>query len=597
MPKQSRISKIKTDTFKDNNDHHIGVISSAKSRVLYGSLPAEEENSEYFNKSNRSDYGRVVDIRIPHGYHEQVKKAWEMYETDRLFRYLISRCVDFAANGFEWEVPVEKKINFSDWLKKKIFKVQSQEDKERKVWNTWAATINKKVANVLPGIDEINKWIVKHLLLGAMAPLEWEWGNVTVDGVDYQMPIRMLIHNPLSIALDRKKQTFANEEMWLKLSLGGRSIVESYKESPLGLGSAIVRDSKDWHQIILMGTAVKPRTEGFAIKYDWSPADNTSLVYGRNVHTGQGLYPSPPFIGLYEILVMRRALTAADIAILDGVINFILDWEIGDNTILQVGQNKEILPNQPRPAKYDSSGAKIEKSSIEMAKEIITSDTRGNVMQLFHPYYFKLNIKMPDTAVLLNTSKYVQSTVEVYQAFGILLSPADKRMDFSGINIQNFEQLLENLRLNHIRRFWEALASEIVDRNKDKLSAVPNMIFRPLNTKTEAFKLGLLNLIKIGKISTRSLLQGYGLDDRVEIQRIAQEIASGEKELTDRQVPVSYVQAKVEPTASNLADDEEDLDELDDAGKIEPKKKKQEKSSISPLEQQGRPRKGSAKEK
>jgi hypothetical protein len=336
-----------------------------------------------------------------------------------------------------------------------------------------------------------------------------------------------------------------------------------------------------------MGQESKPKTEGFAIKYKWSPADNTALVYGRNVSVGQGLYPTPPFIGLCEILIMRRALTAADLAILDGIINFIIDWEIGDNTKIYTSPGKESLPNQPRPAKYDSSGAKIEKSTIEMAKEMITSDTRGNVMQLFHPYYIKLNIKMPDTAVLLNTAKYTQSTVEVYQAFGILLSPADKRMDFAGINVQNFEELLENLRQKHIKRFWEALASEIIERNKGKLTVTPNMIFKPLNTKTEAFRQSLWNLMKIGKISTRSLLQAYGLDDRVEIQRIAQEILAGEKDLTDRQVPVSYVQSAKTP-APNVSSSQ--LPENTSATQTQT-------TAITPLQQTGRPKRGLQKEK
>jgi hypothetical protein len=581
MSKKTHTEKIKIATL--NNDQHVGVISG-RSRVLFGPMSAEDEERQYITKSNRSDYGRVVDIRIPHGYHEQCKKSWESYETDRLFRYLIDRCEDFAANGFEWEVPSEKRINYLEWFKKTVFKISTQEEKEKKVWDKWAATLNKKVPNVIPGIDEVNKWIVKHLLLGSMAPLEWEWGRIMVDDVDYEVPVRMTIHNPLSIVLDRPTASFANEKMYLKLSVGSTHISEMYKEPAVSMGALATRNGKDWHEITLMGQESKPKLEGFAIKYKWSPADNTALVYGRNVSVGQGLYPTPPFTGLYEILIMRRALTAADLAILDGIINFIIDWEIGDNTKIQVSPGKEMMVNQPRAAKYDSSGAKIEKSSIEMAKEIITSDTRGTVMQLFHPYYIKMNIKMPDTSVLLSTAKYVQSTVEVYQAFGILLSPADKRMDFSGINIQNFEELLENLRLKHVKRFWEALSSEVVDRNKGKLKSVPNMIFKPLNTKTEAFKTSLLNLIKIGKISTRSLLQAYGLDDRVEIQRIAQEIASGEKALTDRQVPVSYVQSKVAPIAGEKPIiDESDIDS--------------EQTVLTPLSQQGRPQKGSQKEK
>jgi hypothetical protein len=573
MPK-SRVAKAAKEVQdSDHNPNYIGVIRG-ESRIQWGVM-SEREEKEYLRKSSRSDYARVVDIRVPLGYHAQVKKSWEMYEIDRTFRYLIDRCEDFAANGFEWEIPVEQKMNWLVWLKQKLTNEETKEEKEHKFWNSWAATINKNVANVLPGIDEINKWIVKHFMLGCMAPLQWEWGTIEVDKEEYEVPVRMTIHNPLSIALDREQGVFTKEEMYLKLPLGKRKISETTKEVPVGLGAFITK-GQDWLPIPIMGTVEDAHTEGFALKYKWSPGDNTALVYGRNVHVGQGLYPTPPFVGLFEILVLRRALIAADLAILDGVINFILDWEIGDATVLKDRSGKETMPNQPRPAKYDANGAKIEKSSIEMAKEIITSDTRGNVMQLFHPYYYKLNIKMPDTAVLLNATKYIQSTVELYEAFGILMSPSDKRMDFSGINTQNFEQMLDNLRLFHIRRFWEALATEMVKRNKDKLSVVPNMIFKPLNTKTESFLNGLLSLINRGKISWETLLQGYGLDKKVEAQRIAKELKSGEKALADAQVPVSFVQAKVKPAKVQGAAPIEEIEE---------------EEPLSPLDQAGRPQK------
>lgn len=577
MPK-SRVAKATKEVQdSDHNPNYIGVIRG-DSRVQWGIMTAREEE-DYLRKSSRSDYARVIDIKIPLGYHAQVKKSWEMYEVDRTFRYLIDRCEDFAANGFEWEVPVEQKINWLVWLKQKFIDKETKEEKEHKVWNAWASTINKNVANVLPGIDEINKWIVKHFMLGCMAPLQWEWGTIEVDEIEYEVPVRMTIHNPLSIALDREQGIFTKEEMYLKLPIGKRKISETTKETPIGLGTFVTK-GQDWLQIPIMGTT-EENMEGFALKYKWTPGDNTALVYGRNVHVGQGLYPTPPFVGLFEVLVLRRALIAADLAILDGVINFILDWEIGDATVLKDRSGRETMPNQPRPAKYDSAGTKIEKSSIEMAKEIITSDTRGNVMQLFHPYYYKLNIKMPDTAVLLNATKYIQSTVELYEAFGILMSPSDKRMDFSGINTQNFEQMLDNLRLFHIRRFWEALASEIIKRNKDKLSVVPNMIFKPLNTKTESFLTGLLNLINRGKISWETLLQGYGLDKKVEAQRIAKELKSGEKALADAQVPVSFVQAKVKPAKVQ--------------GAVPIDETLEEEEPLSPLDQQGRPKQGEAK--
>ena len=451
-------------------------------RVKWGILPSSEEE-KYFMKSARSDYGRAVDIRIPLGYHAQVKKSWEMYNTDRIFRYLVDRCGDFGANGFEWELPIIKSAGLWHKVKSRfIGKKQTQEDKEKKLWDKWAAKINFGVPNVIPGIDEINKWMFKHTLLSAMNPLEWEWGPMDIDGTTYEVPVRMTIHNPLSIALVRKDTRFVSEEAWLKISTK-KVLDETPTMSDVSMYNNPVA-GQGWIKLNLMGiNGKKSKQEAFIVKYNWTPGDNTALVYGRNVSVGQGLYPAPPFVGLYETLITRRALSAADLAILDGIINYILDWEIGDNTKIKSNTGSEKLVNQPRPAKKDSSGTVIEESSIDLAKKIITTDTRGPVMQLFHPYYIKLDIKMPAIDALINNSKYEHTTMELFQAFGVFIAQNSRReMD---ISTANFEQMLDNIRLNHIKRFWETLCTQIVNRNKDKLSTIPNMIFNPLNTKNK----------------------------------------------------------------------------------------------------------------
>lgn len=520
--------------------------SSSFQTVLTGRTSRIDETRSIrkdFTKSVRSDYGRPVDIRIPYGYHAQVKKTWEMFDTDSLFHYLVTRCIDFGANGFEWEIPAVYKPGIFkkvlDWLKKRIFGKGIPEigkvKEEERVWNYWAATINQGVPNVLPGIDEINKWIVKHLILNGMGSLGWKWKKVEINGQTYELPMEMTIWNPLSIALKRKNEAFVSEEAYIKINT--REFVrETAKIS--GIGDITWANLPGVEQLTLMGTKPGAPQEAFILKYNWSPGDNTSLILGRNVEVGQGLYPVPPFLSLIEPAMMRRQLYAADLSILDGIINYLLIWKIGDNTKDKDGN----LVHEPRPERKDSNGNVLEKSSLEIAKDVITATTRGNAMQIFLPYYWDIQIKTPDTAALLNAEKYLQPTLEILMAFGIFLSMG-KLKGVADINIKNFEEMLDSIRLRHIKRFWETLCSEIVSRNKDKLHTIPNMVFNPLNTQTEDFRRGLLQLTKIGFLSMDSMLKAYRMDKKTEISRIAEEIVSGEKALREENVPVQFKQA------------------------------------------------------
>jgi len=539
--KNKKTSKKIKNSFITQDRSIQSMIAQNRERVQWGLMSSKEEE-DYINSqfSNRTDYAKNMDIRIPQGYHAQVKKTWEMYSMDRLFKYLVDRASQFGSNGFEWEIPTNEPVwDLKDKESKNILK---KVDSEKKVWDKWASSINGRVANIIPGIDEINKWLFKHLLLGGMCPLEWEWGPVKVDGVTYQFPLKMTTYNTLSVVLMREGGNFDDEEIWVKVGLKNVKKEEVGTANQVSSYSNPRKGDPNWHEISVMGRSRGryKKQEGFALKYNWSPGDNTALFSGKTPVVGSGLYPNVPFVGLFEILMLRKALVAADLAILDGVINYIVDWEIGDNTIVD-----GVMPNQPRPEKKNSAGTVIEKSTIQLVKEMITEDTRANVMQLFHPYYIKLKIITPDVASLISSEKYIQSIVELFLAFGILMSPSDRRIDFTDINVANFEQMIDDLRISHVKRFWEALCTEIVRRNEGKIKYIPNMVFNPLSTQSTRFRNELISLAEFGKLSSESLLQAFRKDKNVELARILKEINSGEKEIMDRNVPVSYKQQAV----------------------------------------------------
>ena len=535
------VKKKITNSFSAKDSSIQSMLSQKGYHVQWGLMSPQEEE-DYINSqfSNRTDYAKNMDIRIPQGYHAQVKKTWEMYSMDRLFKYLVDRTTQFGANGFEWEIPTDEPIwNPEDNKNKKILE---NVDKEKKVWDKWAASLNTRVANVIPGIDEINKWLFKHLLLGGMGPLEWEWGSLKVDGVTYQFPIKMTIYNTLSVVLTREGGNFDDEEIWVKVGTKKARKQEVNTINQISSYSNPKKSDPSWHEVNVMGRSRGryKKQEGFALKYNWSPGDNTTLFSGKTPVVGSGLYPNVPFVGLNEVLMLRKALVAADLSILDGVINYIIDWEIGDNTVVD-GQ----MPNQPRPEKLKADGTVLEKSTIQLVKEMITEDTRANVMQLFHPYYIKLKILAPDVVSLVSSEKYIQSIVELFLAFGILMSPSDRRVDFTDINVANFEQMIDDLRISHIKRFWESLGTEIVRRNDGKIKYIPNMVFNPLSTQSTRFRNELISLAEFGKLSSESLLQAFRKDKNVELARIAKEISSGEKDMMDKNVPVSYKQQAV----------------------------------------------------
>ena len=543
------MAKKKLEKISQEDTHSI--YTDCGFRVKYGLLPAKDEISYLNNslqKSNRNDYARVVDIRIPQGYHAQVKKSWEMYELDRLFRYLVDRQTDFASNGFEWELPYKKESKQGWWdFIQSIINGKSSEvnklEKEKNFWDSWSSNINKDVPNVIQGLDEIIKWMFKSFKLNAMAPMHWEWGVMKIDNVEYQVPIRMVIQNCLSVVLTRKSDSFIDEQYWIKLS-PFEDLTESNKNntSIATIYEKPQEESDRWHRIPILNVLGEEdsKEQGFVLKYAWSPSDNTALNQGRTITVGQGLYPTPPYVSMYDILMLRRALTASDLAILDGVINYVLDWSIGDNTQDKNGR----MVNQPKIATKDSSGNITRKSDIQLAKEAITNDNRGPVMQIFHPYYYKLEIKTPDVTSLISIEKYNHSTSELLCGFGILVGPVGSNNNFDKINTQNFEEDIDSMR-HSVKRFFESLCSEIIRRNPETLSITPNLTFNVLNTKLDEFRNSLVNLMKIGKISTKTLLQSHNLDDRVEITRIASELASGEKQLTDKNVPISYKQVAV----------------------------------------------------
>jgi hypothetical protein len=419
------------------------------------------------------------------------------------------------------------------------------------------------------------------MLLSGMFVPHWQLGTMTFGKQTYVVPQALTCYPASSITLRRENSLFMNENvLYFKPIVQSTTMQEGqFIEAPtfmprVGLPANMV-------PIPPMSKSSRAgETEGWAVKYAWSPGDIVSIRRGMVQTMGGGVYPLPPFFPLLPQFAIRQKLFHADLAVLDGLINYMLLWKIGDKD------------HPPKAPTKDPKG-NIEPGTIATVRKLVQEGRIGPAMELFVPYYVDLVIKQPDAAVLLSDTKYGASATEILSSFGIIMprTQAGSRERFDKFNISGFEEFLGGIR-QHVRAFLHLLAMHIRDLNGGKLVSTPQWSPNPLNTKSESFMQELVKLKSMGSVSLRTLLRYHGLDDDVELRRIASELSLDVDDLTNENVPLTFVQQTIDPTAAPGIDGKPDPRQPK-GGKNMPKTPAtvpgRQQDAVPPTKQRGRP--------
>jgi len=522
------------------------IMSQKKNSVRWG-LPSMEfsPNELAREKVQATNLKEHVSLTIPYGYHSQVRKIAQMYRMDQLFRRMIERIVEFVCTGGEWELA----SNESEKDGKPTAKYKKLL-KQKQFWDYFSSRINDGMSNVIPGKDTIDEWIVRRLLLDGMAVTDWEWGKISVNGVTYEVPTKFVLHDPLSVVISRPQDRFGEETTWLYLGPKSQRSEEIKENENYTTPEFDKNHKNDWVELAPLGS--NKDTGAFAIKYQWTTADNTATITKGSSVVGKGVYPVPPYIGLLSSTIQRQALTAADISILDSIIGTILVWSIGDATKTKQANNEETLPNQPYPEEKNADGTVKNKAATEeffdIIREQLSGDDGGNGAEgkmVAVPYYINGKyLEAPAINALLSSEKYVQPFIEILNAFGIIITPiTGTPPKLEDLNRANLEQIILSIQ-RYVKRFWETLCREIIKRNKSLIEE-PNLVWNPINTMTDNYREQLAGLAKRGRLSPQSDMRLHGRDPGVEIGLMKQNLANGTKKMLDDSTPVTFVQQTV----------------------------------------------------
>ncbi len=214
---------------------------------------------------------------------------------------------------------------------------------------------------------------------------------------------------------------------------------------------------------------------------------------------------APPFLyGVLGDIRFKDKLRQAENAALDGWINVIRLWKLGDHTA-------GLLPGE---------------GAIQRLIDILNTNTGGGTMDIAWDSMIDMEPFYPPIEQILGPDKYTQVNRDILIGLGV----PDVLLGGQGANFSNSFIQLKTLieKLNYIRgKIIEWLDKEIfIFCTTMDIALTPKVRFGQMNLEDENTTRKLIvGLLDRGVISVEAVLEAYGEDYLIEVERMRQEKA------------------------------------------------------------------------
>lgn len=371
-------------------------------------------------------------MEISNDYYKQVAMCRFFYSRDPIVSGAINKQVELAFNGYK---PKRRKCS----------------DEEFAVYSAINDTI----------LDSLKGMALEFLTSGLIVP-EIGWKRVTGGELglknrrnrSYYVPDYIWLRAPENLVL-KPSPIPTKVRLFVKVSSEDVTFIRSkgvYSDGTKDteLYDQIVRDYPEYVQMILDGKTEIPLNDHFVIR--------------RKV-VSTGLFPTPYLLPALESLVHKRNLKKMDYSIASRVISAIQLVQLGDKDF---------------PLTEDDSDA-----MEDLKKQMTWRTTQSNmerVFQLFGNHTLKISWVYPDTAALLDDTKYISVNEDILHALGIPKIITVGETGRSATSQAEFAllppaEVLKSLR-NDLAPFVKELYKQIQERNH--FTEVPAVGFAPI---------------------------------------------------------------------------------------------------------------------
>jgi len=213
-----------------------------------------------------------------------------------------------------------------------------------------------------------------------------------------------------------------------------------------------------------------------------------------------------PFLyGIFDDIVLKEKMKLADMSALDGVINTIRLWKLGDH-------KEQILPNP---------------NAVNKLLDILQHNQGGGVLDLVWDSMIDMEVEYPPIGDILGDEKYRSVNSDIIQGLGIpnaLLGGVDLATRNAETAFVQLKTLIERLEyIRHRCLVWLEgeikLVSEAMGFKK-----LPFIRFGTMSLRDEAVEKQLMiQLVDRGIISVEAVHEVFGTNFTIELERMREE--------------------------------------------------------------------------
>lgn len=212
---------------------------------------------------------------------------------------------------------------------------------------------------------------------------------------------------------------------------------------------------------------------------------------------------STPFLfGVMPDVAFKDKLRQAEISALDGVINVIRVWKLGDH-------KEGILPNE---------------EAVSKLINILEANTGGGAMDIVWDSMIDMKDYYPPIDKILGSEKYEQVNRDILIGLGlpeVLLGGKGSNFSNSSVQLKTITERLKYVREKVVE--WLSVETGIVAKAMG-FETLPRIVFDQMSFKDENVEKQLIvGLLDRGVISPEGVLEAYGKDFFVEVERLEEQ--------------------------------------------------------------------------
>lgn len=486
------------------SDHLSGECSFAHGQARVGNARAAVRERPGHNRRDR-DLARPED-RMPTSHQDIILATQALYRRIGIVRNIIDMMSDFAAEGMKFEHPIKSQKRFYDAWAEKTDLASRAHDFMKLLLRDANVIVRRKTAKI-------------------SAPLANQMSKATISGLSVTEDI--VKEMPENVVTDKKKTgkreipwkyTFLSPVMVEKI---GGSVGKFFGDNtlamriPAQLRKSITSPTTDAEKEFVkkipaeIREAVKRKKGDNLVKLD--PTKMYVDYYKKDDWEDWG---TPFLYGVMEDIMFKQKMRLADMAALDGVINTIRLWRLGNS-------EQKILPT---------------KNAVNKLLDILQHNVGGGTMDIVWDDMIDLKVEYPPTDKILGTEKYKSVDSDIIKGLGVpdsLIGGADLGTRNAESAYVQLKTLLE--RLEYIRSRAIAWIKNELKMVADAMGFkhIPNVVFSIMSLRNEAAEKQLIiQLLDRGIVSVESVQQVFGINFAVELQNLKDEQAIREADPT-----------------------------------------------------------------